>query len=235
MNMHNSDADWISERQEWLDAIDVLRRERGDEGVRELLRSLQQHLSAEGLVVAEAALNTPYRNTISVADEPPYPGDIDLEERIENILRWNAVAMVLQAADSGSGVGGHLATYLSASTLMEVGYHHIFRGADATGGGDMVNFQAHTSPGVYARAWLEGRLSKAQLGNFRRELGAGGGLPSYPHPRRLPDFWQMPCASMGLSTPSSRQASAGQGFVIDRQHSHGLSLSTSRAIRRHAS
>jgi pyruvate dehydrogenase E1 component len=111
--------------------------------------------------------------------------------------------MVLQAYDSGSGVGGHIATYFSAATMMEVGFNHVFRARGEGYGGDQVHFQAHSSPGVYARAYLEGRLSAAQLGNFRRELAAGGGLPSYPHPRRMPDFWQMPTASMGLSTPSA--------------------------------
>ena len=195
--------DWEIEQREWLDALAGVLDERGDDDAKSLLARLQHELSQKGIVLTDAALNTPYKNTIPLASQPPYPGDIELETRIENILRWNAAAMVLQAYDSGSGVGGHIATYLSASTMMEVGLNHVFRARSDAYGGDQVHFQAHTAPGVYARAFLEGRLSEAELANFRRELGDGGGLPSYPHPRRLPWFWQMPCASMGLSTPSA--------------------------------
>ncbi len=193
--------DWELEQQEWLDALSAVMHERGGDAVKQLLSRLQHQLSGQGIVITDAAMNTPYKNTIPVADEPEYPGDIELESRIENILRWNAVAMVLQAYDSGSGVGGHIATYLSASTMMEVGFNHFFRALGHKEGGDHVHFQAHTSPGVYARAWLEGRLTQTHLTNFRRELQPTGGLPSYPHPRRLSNFWTMPSASMGLSTP----------------------------------
>ncbi len=196
-------SEWELEQQEWLEALAGVLDERGGELAKALLARLQHELSHKGIVLTDAALNTPYKNTISLADQPPYPGDIDLESRIENILRWNAAAMVLQAYDSGSGVGGHIATYLSASTMMEVGLNHVFRSRSDDYGGDQVHFQAHASPGIYARAYLEGRLSETELKNFRRELADGGGLPSYPHPRRLPWFWQMPCASMGLSTPSA--------------------------------
>ena len=195
--------DWELEQREWLDALAGVLDERGQEQAKGLLTRLQHDLSQKGIVLTDAALNTPYKNTLSLASQPAYPGDIELETRIENVLRWNAAAMVLQAYDSGSGVGGHIATYLSASTMMEVGLNHIFRARSETYGGDQVHFQAHTAPGVYARAYLEGRLTETELANFRRELGEGGGLPSYPHPRRLPWFWQMPCASMGLSTPSA--------------------------------
>ena len=196
-------SDWELEQREWVEALGGVLGERGGEGAKALLARLQHALSQQGVVLTDAALNTPYKNTIALAEQPAYPGDIDLEARIENILRWNAAAMVLQAYDSGSGVGGHIATYLSASTMMEVGLNHVFRAQSDAYGGDQVHFQAHSSPGVYARAFLEGRVSEAQITNFRRELGEGGGLPSYPHPRRLPWFWQMPCASMGLSTPSA--------------------------------
>ena len=195
------DESWRFEQKEWLDALNDVLEMRGGEEAKALLANLQQHLSRQGVVMTEAALNTPYKNTIDLKDQPQYPGDVELETRLANIIRWNAVAMVLQAFDSGSGVGGHIATYLSASTMMEVGLNHLFRAGAAPGEGDQVHFQAHTSPGVYARAFLEGRLTEAQLRNFRRELGEGGGLPSYPHPRRLPWFWMMPTASMGLSTP----------------------------------
>ena len=199
----NASEDWEQEQQEWIEALASVLDEHGGDSAKALLSRLQRELSQHGVVLTDAALNTPYKNTIPLAEQPAYPGDIDLEGRIENILRWNAAAMVLQAYDSGSGVGGHIATYLSASTMMEVGLNHVFRAPSDGYGGDQVHFQAHSSPGVYARAFLEGRLTEEQLANFRRELGEGGGLPSYPHPRRLPWFWQMPCASMGLSTPSA--------------------------------
>ena len=195
------DDEWRLEQQEWFEALDDVLENRGEEETRTLLLGLQQRLSRQGVVLTEAALNTPYKNTIDLKDQPEYPGDIELETRIGNVIRWNAVAMVLQAFDSGSGVGGHIATYLSAATMMEVGLNHVFHAGTDPGDGDQVHFQAHTSPGIYARAFLEGRLSETQLANFRRELGQGGGLPSYPHPRRLPWFWTMPTASMGLSTP----------------------------------
>ena len=201
--------DWNEEQREWTEAFDALLRERGADGAREVLTALQDSLArrsggSDGQTAAAGEkMNTPYRNSIDLLDQGEYPGDIELETQLENVIRWNAVAMVLQAYDSGSGVGGHIATYLSASTMMEVGFNHFFRAASADYGGDQVNFQAHTAPGVYARAFLEGRLSERQIANYRRELGDGGGLPSYPHPRRLPEFWQMPTASMGLSTPSA--------------------------------
>ena len=199
----DASGEWEQEQREWIEALAGVLDERGGDNAKALLSRLQRELSQHGVVLTDAALNTPYKNTIPLAEQPPYPGDIDVEARIEDILRWNAAAMVLQAYDSGSGVGGHIATYLSASTMMEVGLNHVFRAPSDSYGGDQVHFQAHTSPGVYARAFCEGRLPATQLTNFRRELAEGGGLPSYPHPRRLPWFWQMPCASMGLSTPSA--------------------------------
>ena len=191
------------DREEWIDALDNIYREYGESGVREILRALQNHVLTRGIPLSEATLNTPYVNTIPPSEQPAYPGDIELEKRIENIIRWNAMAMVLQAADEGTGVGGHIATYASAATMLEVGFQHCFRGATDSYGGDMVLPQPHAAPGIYARAFLEGRLSEAQLRNFRRELKPEGGLCSYPHPRSMPDFWQMPNASMGLSTPGA--------------------------------
>ena len=194
---------WAEEVQEWLDALAAVLRFQGDERAGELLRRLQQFASQAGLVMPEAALNTPYLNTIPPHLEPRYPGQAALEGRLENLLRWNAAAMVLKAFDTGEGVGGHIATYLSAATLMEVGFNHFFRGRSADYGGDQLLFQAHAAPGVYARAFLEGRFEEGRLRAFRRELTPGGGLSSYPHPRRMPDFWTLPTASMGLSTPSA--------------------------------
>lgn len=191
------------EAQEWLDSLAYVIHHQGDVRAKSLLRSLQDYLLSKGVAVDDATLNTPYINSIDVVHEPPYPGDMELEKRIENIIRWNAMAMVLQAQDRGIGVGGHIATYSSAATLLEVGFHHVFRSRNEHYGGDTVLPQPHAAPGVYARAFLEGRLSEQQLGNFRRELGQGGGLCSYPHPRSMPEFWQVPNASMGLSTPTA--------------------------------
>jgi pyruvate dehydrogenase E1 component len=195
--------DLAADRQEWIESLDAIRREYGEAGVRDILRALQNHVLGQGVALSEATLNTPYINTIPVSEQPIYPGDIELEERIENIIRWNAMAMVLRAQDEGAGVGGHIATYASSATMLEVGFHHFFRCRSDSYGGDMVMPQPHAAPGIYARAFLEGRLTEEQLRNFRRELGPGGGLCSYPHPRSMPDFWQMPNASMGLSTPSA--------------------------------
>ena len=191
------------DKREWVDSIDYIYEEFGEQGVREILSALQNHVWGRGVTLNEATLNTPYVNTIPPSEQPRYPGNITLEKRIENIVRWNAMAMVLRAQDRGSGVGGHIATHASAATMMEVCFHHFFRKSSSDYGGDMVFFQPHASPGVYARAFVEGRLSETQLDNFRRELEPGGGLSSYPHPRLMPDFWQAPTASMGLSTPAA--------------------------------
>jgi pyruvate dehydrogenase E1 component len=191
------------DRQEWIDALENIFREYGEPGVRDILRALQNHVLEKGIPLSEATLNTAYVNTIPPSKQAPYPGNIELEKRIENIIRWNAMAMVLQAGDEGTGVGGHIATYASAATMMEVGFNHFYRNRSEHYGGDMVLPQPHSAPGIYARAFVEGRLSEQQLKNFRRELKPEGGLCSYPHPRSMPDFWQMPNASMGLSTPAA--------------------------------
>ena len=194
------------DKREWLEAIDAIHAEFGEAGVREILRSVQDHVLSRNVALDEATLNTPYINTIAPEDQPIYPGDVEMEERIEQILRWNAIAMVLQAQDKGIGVGGHIATYASCATMLEVGFNHFFRGAgpdNDRGSADMLLPQPHAAPGVYARAFLEGRLSLEQLQNYRQELGEGGGLSSYPHPRSMPEFWEVPNASMGLSTPSA--------------------------------
>jgi pyruvate dehydrogenase E1 component len=188
---------------EWLESMESLLRADGPDRAKTIFRALRDYLTDENVIVEEATLNTPYRNTIPVAMQPAYPGSIDTEKKIEDILRWNAMAMVLRGYDSGTGVGGHIGTYASAATMMEVGLNHFFHPKTDDYGGDLVSIQAHAAPGIYARAFIEGRLSEAQLNNFRRELQPEGGLSSYPHPRNMPDFWQMPCASMGLSTPSA--------------------------------
>ena len=189
--------------QEWRESLSDIYREHGAEGVQEILAALADEARGLGVDARDAPLNTSYVNTIRPVDQPPYPGDMALEQKIENINRWNALAMVLQAADRGLGVGGHIATYASCATMLEVGFNHFFRGAGDGRRGDLVMPQPHAAPGVYARAFLEGRLTEQHLRNYRQELGEGGGLSSYPHPRSMPDFWQMPNASMGLSTPAA--------------------------------
>ncbi|MHC5142863.1 MAG: pyruvate dehydrogenase (acetyl-transferring), homodimeric type [Planctomycetota bacterium] len=143
--------------------------------------------------------NTPYLNTIAPADQPPYPGRRAIEQRIKSLLRWNAMSMVVRANKDQSGIGGHISSYASSATLYEVGFNHFFRAKNSEQEGDLVYYQGHACPGVYARAFLEGRLSGFDLSNFRRELGPEGGLPSYPHPRLMPEFWQFPTVSMGLA------------------------------------
>jgi pyruvate dehydrogenase E1 component len=193
----------LKEKPDWVDALDDIHAEFGAYGVREIIRFVQERALELGVPLNDAVLNTPYVNTIPPLEQPPYPGDLELERRIENIIRWNAMAMVLQAADGGEAVGGHIATYASAATMLEVGFNHFLRGRGPDYGGDLVIPQPHAAPGIYARAFVEGRLDETRLRNFRRQLQAGGGLSSYPHPRLMSDFWQIPCASMGLSTPSA--------------------------------
>jgi pyruvate dehydrogenase E1 component len=191
------------EKEEWIESLDAFLQFHGGEKACNLLTSLKHYLARKGVPFQGENMNTPYINTIHVSGEPTYKGDIELEHKIENINRWNAMAMVLQGYDNGSGVGGHIATYASAATMYEVGFNHFFRAKSEEYGGDLISFQPHASPGIYARAFLEGRLSEDNLHNYRRELQPGGGLPSYPHPCRLPWFWEMPCASMGLSPVSA--------------------------------
>ena len=141
--------------------------------------------------------NTPYINTIPPEQQAPFPGNRDIERRIKSYIRWNAMAMVVKA-NSTTNVGGHISTYASAATLYEVAFNHFLRGRTGNFPGDMVYFQGHAAPGMYARAFLERRLDERHLQNFRQELAEGGGLSSYPHPYLMPDFWQFPTVSMGL-------------------------------------
>ena len=201
-----------AETQEWLDALDQVHGQEGDERTRFLLykilkRARQLHVGLPPLT------QTRYINTISPEQEPFFPGDEDLERRIRRLIRWNAVAMVLRANNRAPGIGGHLATYASAATLYEVGFNHFFRGKASIGAdgsssgdgpppagvsGDQIFFQGHAAPGIYARAFLEGRLTEENLDHFRQEALSSAGLPSYPHPRTQPDFWEFPTVSMGL-------------------------------------
>ncbi len=182
---------------DWVEALDALIEQRGPKAAESLLRRLHDHAYASGVREPFSA-NTPYINTIPVEQQPLYPGNRDLERFIKSIIRWNAMAMVVRANRESEGIGGHISSYASAATLYEVAFNHFFRGRTDDYGGDQIYFQGHAAPGIYARAFLEGRLSEQQLQNFRRELREGGGLSSYPHPWLMPDFWQFPTVSMGL-------------------------------------
>ncbi|MFB3920434.1 MAG: pyruvate dehydrogenase (acetyl-transferring), homodimeric type [Terriglobia bacterium] len=188
----------ITETREWRESLDYVLQQSGPERVARLLRELQVHARKAGVPIPFTA-NTPYINTIPAGKQPPYPGNREIERRIKSLIRWNAMAMVVRANRESSGIGGHISTYASAATLYEVGFHHFFRARGANGDGDIIYFQGHASPGIYSRAFLEGRISVEQLENFRRELKAGGGLSSYPHPWLMPNFWEFPSVSMGLS------------------------------------
>ncbi|MGH9328589.1 MAG: pyruvate dehydrogenase (acetyl-transferring), homodimeric type [Terriglobia bacterium] len=185
------------ERKEWLDSLDYVIAQGDDGRVRVLLESLRKRALAAG-VKLPPDISTPYINTIPAQEQPDYPGSVEIERRIKSLVRWNAMAMVVRANRHEEGIGGHISTYASAATLYEVGFNHFFRGKNDEHDADIVYFQGHASPGIYARAFLEGRLTAAQLENFRRELAPGGGLSSYPHPWLMPDFWQYPTVSMGL-------------------------------------
>jgi pyruvate dehydrogenase E1 component len=184
--------------QEWLESLDSVLESSGPEVAAEILERLRAHASVAGIDLPFTA-NTPYANTIPARLEPLFPGDQELERRIKSLIRWNALAMVVRANRVEHNIGGHISTYASAATLYEVGFNHFFRARTPEFEGDTVYFQGHASPGIYARAFLEGRLSPQQLENFRRELKPGGGLSSYPHPWLMPDFWEFPTVSMGLS------------------------------------
>ena len=188
------------ETQEWLDSLDAVVDQRGRNRARYLMLALLQR-ARERQVGVPSLRSTDYINTIPPEAEPWFPGDEQLERRLRRIIRWNAAMLVHRAQRPGIGVGGHISTYASSASLYEVGFNHFFRGKDHPGGGDHLYYQGHASPGMYARAYLEGRLTEEQLDGFRQELshaGLGGGLPSYPHPRLMPDFWEFPTVSMGL-------------------------------------
>ena len=185
------------ETQEWIESLDALVKAAGPDRARFVLYKLLKR--ARMLHVGIPPLTqTRYINTISPEQEPYFPGDEQMELRIRRLIRWNAVAMVLRANHNYPGIGGHLATYASAASLYEVGFNHFFRGKDDGTSGDQIFVQGHASPGIYARAFLEGRLTESQLDHFRREVNPGEGLSSYPHPRLMPDFWEFPTVSMGL-------------------------------------
>ncbi|MGH2703751.1 MAG: pyruvate dehydrogenase (acetyl-transferring), homodimeric type [Actinomycetota bacterium] len=195
-NGRSGDAD-PQETAEWLEAIRDVVSDRGPRGTASLLGEVVAEAQRRGVQLT-SPLSTPYVNTLGPDQDPDAVGDEALEARIRRIIRWNAASMVLRANKMHAGIGGHLATYASSAFLYEVGLNHFFRGKDHPGGGDQVFIQGHGTPGIYARAYLEGRLSAEQLDHFRREAAWNGGLSSYPHPRLMPDFWEFPTVSMGL-------------------------------------
>lgn len=193
MSQHDIDP---TETEEWLAAFQSVIHFSGKQRAQFLLDKLLNKASQLGSMTPYA-LTTPYRNSIPKEAEPPYPGDVFMERRIRSIIRWNALAMVMRANKESSDIGGHIASFSSSATLYDIGFNHFFRAASEQHGGDLVYVQGHSSPGVYARSFLEGRLSEDQLDHFRREVD-GGGLSSYPHPWLMPDYWQFPTVSMGL-------------------------------------
>ncbi|HRM14233.1 MAG TPA: pyruvate dehydrogenase (acetyl-transferring), homodimeric type [Acinetobacter parvus] len=206
----DSDA---QETQEWQEAFDSVLQHMGTERAAFLLEKLYQRAIAKHVPIQR--LNTPYLNTISVEEQPAMPGDQDMERRIRALIRWNALAMVLRANKTGDDLGGHLASFASSATLYDVGFNHFFRAASDNFGGDMIYYQGHCAPGIYARSFLEGRLTEEQLNNFRREVG-GNGLPSYPHPYLMPDYWQFPTVSMGLGPIMSIYQAHIQKYLMNR-------------------
>jgi len=185
------------EIQEWRESLRDVLKLSGPEQVQQILDELDTEAHISG-VDKHFKLNTPYTNSISEKEESPYPGSREIERRIKSIIRWNAMAMVTQANQKLDGIGGHISTFASAATLYDVGFNHFWRAPSDEHPGDLIYYQGHASPGMYSRAYVEGRLDEEKLTNFRRELAEGGGLSSYPHPWLMPDFWQFPTVSMGL-------------------------------------
>src|SRR3954468_16935681 len=203
------------ETQEWLDSLDAVVDVHGKTRARFLLSKLLDRANATQ-VSFPATVSTPYVNTIPREKEPWFPGDEYIERRIRAFIRWNAAAMVIRANKRADGIGGHLATFASSASLYEVGFNHFFRGKEDGLAGDQVFFQGHAAPGIYARAFLEGRLDESQLDNFRQEVG-GNGLSSYPHPRLMPDFWEFPTVSMGLGPINAIYQARFNRYLLNRQ------------------
>jgi len=212
------------ETQEWLDSLDAVLRDAGSDRAQYLLHQLEERLRETG-VHSPTLPYSAYRNTIPLDSQAPYPGDLQIEERLTSVMRWNALAMVMRANHAHGELGGHIASYASAAEIFEVGFNHFFRGADTPGGGDLVFFQPHSAPGVYARAYLEDRLTDSQLANYRQEV-RGGGLCSYPHPWLMPDFWQFPTGSMGLGPLTAIYQARFLRYLRDR----GLAETTARHV-----
>ncbi len=203
------------EIRDWLDSLDAVIDRHGLTATGRLLQELTRRAEHAGVQLPFTA-NTPYLNTIPQAEELTYPGDRDLEHRLKSLIRWNALAMVVRANRLADGIGGHISTYASAATLYEVGFNHFFRATTDTRPSDLVYFQGHVAPGIYARAYAEGRITRKHLENFRREIGRGPGLSSYPHPWLMPDFWEFPTVSMGLGPIMGIYQARFQRYLEDR-------------------
>ena len=228
-SMAQADSD-PRETAEWIEAWNQILADENPARAAHILRLLADRARAEGVKIP-IHFNTPYCNTITPEEEVPYPGDLDVERRIKSIIRWNAMAMVVQQNKKDAGIGGHIATYASVATLMEVGFNHFFRGSipgpDGTPQpGDFVYFQGHASPGIYSRAFLEGRLDQSQIENFRHELRDEPGLSSYPHPWLMPDFWRFPTVSMGLASLNAIYQARFMRYMENR----GLMPATDRKV-----
>src|SRR6202163_1464268 len=212
------------ETREWLDALDGVIEAEGAGRASELVRAIVERAATRG-VRTPAAQTTPYVNTIAVEEQAHFPGDHDIEERLRHYIRWNAMAMVVRAQKDHSELGGHVATFSSAATLYDVGFNHFWRGPSHAAGGDLVYFQGHSSPGIYARAFIEGRITEEQVDNFRREVD-GKGLSSYPHPWLMPDFWQFATVSMGLGSLQAVYQARYMSYLHDR----GLAEANDRKV-----
>ena len=213
------------ETKEWLDSVEEVLEESGQERLSFLLKKATAHAELLG-ARQPFSLITPYINTVQQNEQKKYPGERKTERRIKSLIRWNAMAMVVRANNSSPGIGGHISTYASSATLLEVAFNHYLKGEEHPNGSDLVFFQGHSSPGIYARAFLEGRLSKEHLKNFRRELAKEGGLSSYPHPWLMPEFWQFATVSMGLGPLMAIYQARFMNYLIDR----GIIKETGRKV-----
>lgn len=211
----NEDSNPI-ETREWLDALDAVVKYSGEDRASFILSELSKH-AMESRLALPSATRTPFSNTISPVEETRMPGDLFMERRIRSLVRWNALAMVMRANDNDDGLGGHISSFSSSATLYDIGFNHFFRGTDDGHPGDLIFYQGHSAPGIYARSYLEGRISEEQLDNFRREVD-GNGLSSYPHPWLMPDYWQFPTVSMGLGPIQAIY----QARVMKYQQNRGL-------------
>jgi len=207
-----------TETAEWVDSLEMVADERGRTRARFLLMKMLERARELGVGLPNT-VSSPYINTIPPEKEPWFPGDEHIERRIRAFIRWNAAVMVSRANKRAKGIGGHLATYASSAALYEVGFNHFFRGKDDGQAGDQVYFQGHAAPGIYARAFIEGRLTEGQLDHFRQEIGAGPGegLSSYPHPRLMPDFWEYPTVSMGIGPINAVYQARFNRYLLNRE------------------
>ncbi|HEV3205862.1 MAG TPA: pyruvate dehydrogenase (acetyl-transferring), homodimeric type [Terriglobales bacterium] len=216
----------VLETREWLDSLDYVLSQGGADRAGRLLQQLSLHARRAAGVNLPFTATTPYQNTIPAEQQPPFPGSQEMERRIKSLVRWNALAMVVRANKIQEGIGGHISTFASAATLYEVAFNHFLWARTEDGDRDIVYFQGHAAPGMYARAYLEGRIPKEKLQNFRRELKPGGGLSSYPHPWLMPNFWEFPTVSMGLGPIQAIYQARFSRYLENR----GLKKSTSGKV-----